>query len=69
MIRKVTATIHPTKAGLAVLTMAPANGPTYQLEREIFRGDALRTLKRWKVAKPDAVLFDCVRTGTGSATC
>lgn len=66
MLRRVTATRTPSGV---TLTMAPVDCPPYDVERSLWDGGALRTLKYWKVAKPGAVLEECVKTGSGRAMC
>ena len=75
MRRQVTATRNRSKGGeikpdgRVTLTSTPEGVRPNTVTRELFNGDALRTLKAWKVQDPVRVLEDCVRDGEGRAIC
>ncbi len=69
MIRRVTAATLPKKPAEVVLTMAPDGVRPYSVTRELFNGDALRTLNNWGVTDPAKFLTTCVREGRATANC
>lgn len=69
MIRRVTAATLPKKPAEVVLTMEPDGVRPYSVTRELFNGDALRTLERWGVHDPAKFLVTCVREGRATVSC
>lgn len=69
MIRRVTAATLPKKPAEVVLTMEPDGVRPYSVTRELFNGNALRTLERWGVHDPAKFLVTCVREGRATVSC
>ena len=57
------------KVGEVQLTMAAKGRQSYSVVRDLYNGDALRTLCRWGAEKPRHALSESVREGSATVKC